>query len=468
MNYAEFIARKAFQAPSIGIADPGEMPEYLKPFQVDCTRWALRRGRAALFESTGLGKTRQELCFGDKVRHHASKPVLLLCPLAVAEQTISEAAKIGVSDIAYAKDQASITTSFVVSNYDRADRFDYSTFGAVICDESGILKSHESQTRIFLTEACRDVPFLLACTATPAPNDYIELGNHAEFLGVMSQKEMLSMFFVHEGSVRANANTPEWRLKGHAEKDFWRWLATWSVVVRHPRDLGYDEPGYDLPPLVKHQITVHAEVLPPEGELFAREARTLAEQISTRRSTIDARVDAAVALVHAEPNEPWLIWCGLNDEADAICKRLATALQVEGKQDRETKAATLLGFVDGKPPILVTKAGIAGHGMNWQHCARMSFVGLNHSFEALFQALRRCWRFGQTREVHAYLIASDLEGPVVANLDAKEAAFEAMYAAMAEHTAALTAAAIRGGRVSTTMQRATKIMGIPEWLRPQL
>ena len=435
----------------------------MKPFQRDIATWACKRGRAAVFAGTGLGKTLMELAWAAQVVNHTQGRVLVFTPLAVAEQTVLEAKKFGIDDVAYAPDQDHIKTSIVVTNYDRRDKFDLSAFAGIVCDESGILKDHASKTRMELTDACRDVPYLLCGSATPAPNDWTELGQHAEFLGVMSAKEMLAMYFVHEGSLRAGAEE-DWRLKGHAAKDFWRWVASWSVMIRHPRDLGYEEPGYDLPPLEMVQVTVEGDTKPREGELFVTEAATLREQLQARKDTIADRVAAAAELVAQEPNEAWLIWCHLNAEAEALTAAIPGAVNVEGSDSVEHKTKNLLGFVRGEPKILVSKPRIAARGMNYQHCARSIFVGMNHSFEELFQAVRRTWRFGQKRPVKAFLIASALEGAVVSNILAKERKYEAMADAMAEHMKDLSKRAIRGGRQAASDYKPGKHTGVPAWM----
>lgn len=316
-SYAEFLENKSRTAPPVGFDPVAPMPQVIKPFQRDIVTWACRRGRAAIFAGTGLGKTIQELSWASQVVDHTGGRVLIFTPLAVAEQTVAEAKKFGIEGVAYAPDDASITTPIVVTNYDRRQHFDVSDFAGVVLDESGIIKDHDSRTRRDLTEACRDVPYLLCGSATPAPNDWTELGQHAEFLGVMSAKEMLSMFFVHEGAVRANSDE-DWRLKRHAAADFWRWVASWSVMIRHPRDLGYDEPGYDLPPLHMQQVTVEVDLSPSGGMLFPMQASTLQERIAARRDSVAERVKAAADIVATDPNEPWLIWCNLNAEADAL------------------------------------------------------------------------------------------------------------------------------------------------------
>lgn len=467
MEYESFLARKAITAPASGIVDIPDLSPFLKPFQAAITAWALRRGCAAVFAGTGLGKTLIQLQWSRAVVDHTGMPVLILCPLAVAEQTVAEAAKFDIPGVAYAKDQASADTDIVVTNYERFDKFAIELFAGIVLDESGLIKAHDGKTRKMLTEACRLVSWKLCCSATPAPNDYTELGQHAEFLGVMDAKEMLAMFFVHDGSIRAGDATQGndgWRMKRHAAKDFWRWLASWSVMVRHPRDLGFDEPGYDLPPLNLHQVTVSAEYKPTAGMLFPMMASTLAQRIGVRRDTADARVDKAVEIVMAEPAESWLIWCNLNSEADAIEMLLPGCLQVAGRHPVETKIARLMGFKAGNPLILVSKPSLAGHGMNWQHCARVVFVGLTDSFESVYQAIRRCWRFGQTRPVEVYFIASELEGAVVANLKHKETAFELMLDAMSEHMCDLMRENVVGGRNATVYREPHIPMELPSWL----
>lgn len=321
--------------------------------------------------------------------------------------------------------------------------------------------------RAELTDACRDVPWRLCCTATPAPNDYAELGQHAEFLGVMTAKEMLAMFFVHDGSIRASDDmqgSDGWRLKRHAERDFWRWLASWAVAIRHPADIGFDAPEYDLPPLRMHETVVRAEMKPTAGQLFPFMASTLGERIGVRRDTAADRIKAASAIVAQEPNEPWLVWCNLNSEADGIESAIPRALQVAGRHDAAMKVDRLLGFKDGRPPVLISKPSLAGHGMNWQHCARMVFVGLTDSFEQVYQAIRRCYRFGQSREVHVHFVTSELEGNVLANVRRKEAAFNLMLERMAEHMRDLMQEEVSGRAAKNPYNPKIK-MEIPAWLK---
>lgn len=466
LEYEAFLAAKAPRAAASGLQAVPPLNPALKPFQAAITSWALRRGRAAVFAGTGLGKTLMQLEWARIVAEEFGN-VLILCPLAVAEQTVAEAQKFGIEGVAYAADQSAVASDIVVSNYERFEKFDIARFAGIVLDESGIIKSHDGKTRKLLTEACHDVPWKLCCSATPAPNDFTELGQHAEFLGVMDAKEMLAMFFVHDGSIRAGDATQGhdgWRMKRHAAADFWRWLASWSVMVRHPRDLGFDEPGYDLPPLNLHQVTVRAEYKPTAGELFPMMASTLSQRIGVRRDTASKRVEAAIEIVLREPTEPWLIFCNLNSEADAIEKGLPNCLQVAGRDKPEIKVQRLLGFKTGQPLWLATKGSIAAHGMNYQHCARLLCVGLTDSFEMIYQGVRRVWRFGQTRPVEVWFIASELEGAVVANLKRKEIAFELMLDSMSVHMRDLQVEAVLGGRNATVYTNPTKPMELPGWI----
>lgn len=465
-EYLEFLRAKMKVAEATGFEVANPMPSAAKMFQSDLTRWAIRKGKAAIFANTGLGKTIMQLSWADAVERHADGQVLILTPLAVAQQTIGEAAKFDVSGVAYASDQSEANSRIVITNYDRFENFDAGKFVAIALDESSIIKAHDSKTKATLIEACRNTSFKLCCTATPAPNDWIELGNHSEFLGVMTEKEMLATFFVHDGSVRANDGGGDgWRLKRHAVNEFWRWVSTWAAMVKSPADLGYDEPGYDLPPLTYHQITVPASYdQPANGMLFPVAASTLQERISVRRETVGDRVAAAAEIVNSGPNRPWLVWCNLNAESAALTKAIPGAVEVKGSDHPGIKTDRLIGFAEGRYRVLVSKPSIAGFGMNFQRCSDMVFVGLNDSFEQLYQAVRRCWRFGQERPVNVYMIASELEGAVVANLNRKEQAYEAMAAAMAEHMRDLTRQSLRRDQIVAPPLSPFAQMELPEWL----
>jgi hypothetical protein len=437
-RYDQYLRAKMIVDPSTGIAETPSLPDALFPFQRDIVAWALRRGRAAIFAGTGLGKTLMELAWSDAVARHTGKPVLIFTPLAVAPQFVDEGAKFGIN-VERASSQSDVGVGIYVTNYDKLARFDLALFGGVVLDESSILKSYNGATRTALIDGCQTIPFRLAATATPAPNDFMELGNHAEFLGVMSYVEMLAMFFVHDGG-----DTAKWRLKGHGASEFWRWMCSWSVMLTKPSDLGYADGGYDLPPLYTHQHTVAVEYLPDfeTGTLFPMEARTMQERIAARRSTTNDRVLAAAALINGNDRQ-WVAWCNLNAESSALLSAIPGSVEVAGAQTDEQKEANVAAFRSGKARVLITKPSVCGFGMNWQFCHDTAFVGLNDSFEQVFQAVRRFWRFGQTEPVNVHFIASEIEGAVIANLRRKEADADRMIAAMVAHMADITTTEIR-------------------------
>jgi len=330
-----------------------------------------------------------------------------VAPLSVARQTVREAEKLGI-ECRYSRDGYADSDGIWITNYEMVQHFDPADFGAVVLDESSILKNVDGATRKFLTEHLSEVPARLACTATPAPNDVAELTNHAEFLGVMPRVEMLAAYFVHDQD--------GWRLKGHASEPMYRWMASWAVALRHPSDIGFSDEGYDLPPLRIHPEVVHVEMV-PEGQLFATELGGIGGRSAVRRHTLDARVERAAKLAS---EGQWIVWCGLNDESSRCAELIDGAVNVEGSWSPERKAEALEGFQDGEVRVLVTKPSIAGFGMNFQNAHRMAFVGLSDSYESYYQAIRRCWRFGQTEPVDAHIIVSELEEQIVANVKRKE------------------------------------------------
>lgn len=458
-SYAEFLERKRMVDPMTGMSSVPDLPGFLFPHQRDIVAWALRRGRAAIFAGTGLGKTAMELVWSDAVAKHTGKPVLIFAPLAVSQQHIREAKKFGLSArIVKAQDECAPGVN--VTNYQKIEHFDLTAFGGIVLDESSILKSTDGHYRNKLIEDCAAVPFRLAATATPAPNDFMELGNHAEFLGVMSYTDMLATFFSHDGG-----ETQKWRLKGHAENDFWKWMASWAVMLRQPSDLGYPNDGYDLPPLKQTQHHVAVDYAPSldTGLLFPVEAHTLQERIAARRDTIEERVGLAASITPAD--RPFVWWCNLNAEADALAKMIPGSVNLHGGLKDADKERILNDFTEGNIRVMVTKASLAGFGMNWQHCADTGFVGLNDSFEQVFQAIRRFWRFGQTKPVNVHFIAAETEGAVVANLRRKEADAERMAAAMVKHMADLSSAEVRGMVRTVANYNPTQPVIIPEFLR---
>lgn len=458
-DYERFLASKQMMDPETGIIDRVELPSYLFPHQADISQWALRRGRAAIFAGTGLGKTAMELVWGNEVAAHTGRPVLAFAPLAVSQQHIREAGKFGLT-ARIVSDQSEVGPGVNVTNYQKIDHFDLPAFGGIVLDESSILKSTDGHYRNRLIEECASIPFRLAATATPAPNDFMELGNHAEFLGIMSYTDMLATFFTHDGG-----DTQKWRLKGHAEDAFWKWMASWAVMLRKPSDLGYSDVGYDLPRLTRHQHVVAAEYAPSmdTGLLFPMEARTMQERLSARRDTVAERVELAASITPTD--RPFVWWCNLNAESEALVKAIPGAVETRGSDSDEEKERKLSDFTEGRTRVLVTKPGVAGFGMNWQHCADTGFVGLNDSFEHVYQAERRFWRFGQTKPVTVHFISAETEGAVVANLRRKEADAERMAASMVMHMADLSSQTVRGMVRDRPDYNPTQPMRLPEFLR---
>jgi hypothetical protein len=457
MTYAQFIAKKALIDTPTGFA-ADNFNEKLFTFQRDIVSWSCRRGRAALFEDCGLGKTPQQLEWAHKVLEHTKQSVLILAPLCVAEQTEREGKKFGIA-VTHVREQSEITcVGIYITNYERLHKFNASQFGAIVLDESSILKSFEGATRNQIIDLFNRTPYRLACTATPAPNDYMELGNHSEFLGVMSRVEMLSMFFVHDGG-----ETSKWRLKGHAENDFWKWLCSWAVNIRKPSDLGYDDEGFKLPLLKMTEHIVEGESCESDEFLFPIPASSLSERRNARRSSLDLRVNQIVELANSN-NDAWVIWCGLNDESKMLSAKIKGAVEVTGSQDEEIKEKGLKGFADGTHRVIVTKPSIAGFGLNWQHCHNVGYCGVSDSYEDFYQTVRRCWRFGQEQPVNAHVVISSLEGAVLANLKRKEIDATRMSDSMVKHMAQISSSEIKGVKHDFTEYKPTKRMEIPAWL----
>lgn len=413
MSYADFIATKQRRHGAYGsdcaLSDVNPM---LHDWQAEIVTWAVRKGRAAIWADTGLGKTFMQV---EWARLSAQDPTgadraLIVAPLAVCQQTIREAAKLGVEARYLREDDGD--NGLIITNYEMADRFDPSTFAAVVLDEASILKQSDGKTRTKLINHFANVPAKLACTATPAPNDPEELTSQAEFLGVMPRTEMLAAYFIHDDK--------GWRLKGHAKTPMYRWMTSWAVALRKPSDIGYPDTGYDLPPLTIIPEVVHVDVTVPEGQLFHGDIGGVGSRARVRKETLADRVQRAVELVKAEPDEPWLMWTGLNAEADALAAAIPGSVNVAGNWTPEDKAAAFLDFADGKVRYLITKPSMAAYGLNWQHCARIAFVGLGDSWEQYYQAIRRCWRYGQHRPVNAHIVLSQLEGQIASNVARKE------------------------------------------------
>lgn len=447
MNYKEFIRSKEISAPPSGLeVSPSVLNSHLYAFQADLVKWALRRGKAALFCDCGMGKTVMQLEWA----RHIPRAVLIVAPLAVAHQTVQEGAKFGIS-VRYARRQEDAGAGITITNYEMLEHFDSEKFTGIVLDESSILKAQDGKTRTAIIRAFSRTPYRLACTATPAPNDYMELGNHAEFLGIMTMPEMLSMFFVHD-----SADTQKWRLKGHAENVFWKWLASWAVMIRKPADLGYDNGAFMLPMLKMHEHMVRAT---ESGEfLFPVQAATLQERLGARRDSIAGRVAKVAELVNKTPG-PWIIWCALNTESEAATEAIEGAVEVRGSDDIETKAERMMAFTRGEIRVLVTKPSIAGFGMNWQHCANVAFLGLSDSYEQFYQAVRRCWRFGQKQTVNCHIVMADTEGAVLQNIKRKEAEATKMSENLVRHMSDLTKRELKGAVREQAGYREAKDVG---------
>lgn len=423
-DYERFLLDKAQAGADSGF-DPIWMPDQLFDFQAALVDWAVRKGRAALFEDTGLGKTLQELVWAENVRRHTNKPVLILTPLAVAAQTCREAEKFGIDAMRAVDGLAS--RGINVTNYERLHHFDPSDFGGVVCDESSILKSFDGSRKSAITEFMRKVPYRLLATATAAPNDYVELGTSSEALGYLGAQDMLTKFFRNDqnnGTSRGMyGNRVQWRFKGHAEQGFWRWVCSWARAVRKPSDIGFDDTRFALPPLIEQQHTITANTLAP-GMLFALPAADLREQREERRRTIVERCEKAAELV--DHNKPAIVWCHLNDEGNLLEKLIPDSVQVSGLDSDENKEDRLNGFADEKYRVLIIKPKIGAWGLNFQHCSHMTFFP-SHSYEQYYQGVRRCYRFGQTKPVTVDVIATEGEQRVLENLQRKAKQADRMF-----------------------------------------
>lgn len=459
MNYEEFLRGKERAAGACGFEWPRErMNPRMFEWQKDIVFWALKKGRAALFEDCGNGKTIQQLEFCRAVCEHTGLPTLIVAPLTVGEQTKREAEKFGYA-ATLCRTQKDVRPGINITNYEMLEHFEAAAFGGVVLDESSILKNCMGKVRTQIIQMFQNVPYRLSCTATPSPNDYMELGNQVEFLGIMSHTEMLATYFIHDGS-----DTSKWRLKGHAEDRFWEWVATWAVVLTCPGDLGYPNDGYVLPELVMHEHLVDVSTSMDDG-LFGWVAKTLTERRDARRMSLRERCEKAAQVVAADAAEQWVVWCDLNSESELLTELIGGAVQVRGSDTPDEKAKALRAFAEGKVRYLVTKPSIAGFGMNWQNCHNMVFVGLSDSYEAMYQAMRRCYRFGQKMPVNVHIITSAAEGAVKSNIERKEAQAQTMKKNMVLHTKEILEHDIRGTARITIAYCPRLDMLLPEWLR---
>lgn len=433
MEYLDFLKNKEKKHVEGGF-QCGSLSPVLFDFQRDIIIWACKKGKCAIFAGTGLGKTIIQLAWAEQVVKHAGKPVLILAPLSVSQQTKREGDKFSIP-VTLCRSQSDVDLHGInIANYEILDKFDTSIFSGVVLDESGILKNFSGTIKNKIIDQFLSTPYKLACTATPAPNDHMELGNHAEFLNVMSRNEMLSMFFVHDVQ-----HVQDWRLKGHAVKTFWYWVASWAVMLQNPRDLGYNGAQFDLPDLnIKNSV-----VTPQKTAFFYKKAATLSDRRLARKESIKERVSAISDIVNAS-DETFLVWCDLNAESSELKAAIPGSVEVRGSDKSTYKESVSNDFCDGNIRVLVSKPSIFGMGLNYQHCHNVIFTGLSDSFEAYYQAVRRCWRFGQDKPVNVWVVTSVHEGAVVLNIKRKERQFQEMITGMISATSELCKGNIRG------------------------
>ena len=449
-DYNNFLKNKKFTFENSGFdVDKNQLNTMLYDFQKDIGRWALKKGRACVFASCGLGKSPIQLTWAYHVQKQIGGKILIVAPLAVVEQTKRESEKFGYT-IKICEKQNDCIEGINITNYEKLDKFIAIEFTGIVLDESSILKSYSGKIRTDIINNFKSVPYKLACTATPAPNDYMELGNHSEFCGVMTRSEMLSMFFVHDGG-----DTSQWRLKGHAQDVFWKWLSTFGVFIDNPKNIGYEMKEYDLPLL---NVT---EIIVDKVPLIKRNL-TLLERRQARKDSLELRCKHAAELVN-NSDEQWLIWCDLNSESELLSKLINESVEVKGSDTPEHKSKSMLDFSNNKIKNLVTKPSIAGYGMNWQNCHNMIFTGLSDSFEQYYQAVRRCYRFGQDKPVNVYIIISSKEGCVKDNIQRKEKDFLQMQSEMINLTKEITKKELQNTCRIDTPYEPNEEIKLPKW-----
>ena len=449
-GYGDFLKRKTVMFPNSGFdVDNQDLNPLMFDFQRDIVHWSIKKGKSAIFADCGMGKTLMQLEWSQVVHNKTGGDVLILAPLSVAAQTKKEGERFGYQ-VHICESQKDIRPGINITNYEKLGRFECDKFEGVVLDESSILKSFTGKIRNQIINCFSKTAFKLACTATPAPNDFMELGNHAEFLGVMSRNEMLSMYFVHDGG-----NTSKWRLKRHAEGVFWKWMSSWAVFIDNPVNLGYQVSGYDLPPLHINQIIV-------DGDEPITETFTFTQRRNARKESLELRCKKAAELVNSN-DEQWIIWCDLNCESHRLWELCEDSWEIKGSDKPSYKEETMMDFSNDRIKCLITKPSIAGFGMNWQQCHNMIFVGLSDSYEQYYQALRRCWRFGQAHEVNVYIIISAKEGCVKENIERKDQDNRRMQKEMISWTKEITRKELKQTYQMISQYEANTIMRLPEW-----
>jgi superfamily II DNA or RNA helicase len=454
--YERFLASKMKRAVPMGFKAKN-LNKNLKPFQADLVEWFCRLGRASCNTFMGSGKSLMELVWCEQAIRHSGKDALIVCPLAVAQQTKHEAEKFAIeTEVTVCRESSDVRRGINLINYERLHKIDPSKFDIVSCDESSILKHVGSKTRQQIIESFRHARYKLPATAIPAPNDHMELGSQAEFCGWMTRSEMLATFFVHD-----SGDTAKWRLRGHAEAEFWKWLASWAAIMRSPADLGYDDSEYILPPIKFHEHVIETKAAP--GMLFSMDAKTLKEQRDARRETINERAQLVANLVNGSPDQ-WVIWSALNDESETVTKMIPGAVEIAGKHSMEEKEERLMDFLNSKTRNLSTKGEICGFGINMQCCHNAAFLGISHSFELFFQVIGRIYRFGQKCPVNIHIVVSDRDAAVLANIHRKEADFNRMIDGMVNAMKDETRRNIKEGRIDRTVYQPTQALELPSWL----
>lgn len=422
-DYKKIVDAKKIHHRQGGFEYKESLP-HLFPFQELLVKWAIRKGKSAIFADTGLGKTAMQITWADLVHRHTKGKVIILAPLCVAYQTVREGERFGIS-IRYCRSMEEVQDGITITNYEMMEKFDFSAFEGIVLDESSILKSYTGATRQKIIDLSVSIPYRLSCTATPSPNDHMELGNQAEFLGIMTRVEMLATFFTHDGG-----ETSKWRLKGHAKTKFWEWMSTWSVCVRKPSDIGFNDEGYILPGINFIHHIVPSKPLP--GRLFPEAARGLLEQGKARRESLSDRMEICKDIVDGIGRN-CIVWCNLNDESDELENLIIGSKSVSGSDSIEKKEKVIEEFLSGDLRVIISKTSIMGFGLNLQHCHDMVFSGITNSFEDFYQAVRRCYRFGQKEIVNVHLVYSEAESAIAENLKEKEKKHEEMSIRMLDH-----------------------------------
>lgn len=457
MTYEEFLRTKEMRAEACGFdIDRESITSMAFDYQKDIIAWACKKGKCAILTGCGTGKTLMLLEWARAVHEHTNKPVMIVSPLSVVQQTERESRKFGICTVTVCRKAEDVSDGVNITNYEMIEHFDVSIFSGVVLDESSILKSFTGKYKTLLTDMFCNTPYRLLCTATIAPNDYTEIGTSCEFLGIMSRTEMLATYFIHDGG-----DTAKWRLKKAGVNKFWEWFATWAIYFNSPKDLGYEGEGYDLPPLNIRKIITESEVR--EGELLVTLASTLDERRTARKDSMDERTDRAAMLANEDETQ-WLLWCDYNDESAMLKNKTHNSIEVKGSDDPEFKAQASIDFADGNIHALVSKASIFGFGSNFQSCHNMVFCGLSDSYERFYQAIRRCWRFGQKMAVNVYIILSEREMNVLDNITRKQEQMDEMQRQMTALMREVTLSEIKHTTRITTEYKPIERMEVPTWI----